>query len=303
MVAGAKVSGFEDLQAAVAAATDHSLLWACPGVHAVDSPLVVHGREDLTIAGAGALLIAIEESRLLDLEDSKQLTVRGLRFTQLHGEEPTLTAEVGGDLTRAALDNGNTFIPRAAEARAPALAPAALPNLKAAFPEKRSWPIIVWKDGRYAALDIEVDPETDPCGDDDHRVACPDPIPFTGSLPAGVTANALTRLQTVTLAGPCTMTGGTPIILDTTGCDRSHVPAAIVLRLTILDNPTPRSRQHAHRRPDGDRPRLLCAILEGRGQRGMTASRLAPETQTVYSQTRGHSSEARAGGKERGRSP
>ncbi len=121
MVAGAKVSGFEDLQAAVAAATDHSLLWAYPGVHAVDSPLVVHGREELTIAGAGALLIAIEESRLLDLEDSKQLTVRGLRFTQLHGEEPTLTAEVGGDLTRAALDNGNTFIPRAAEARAPAL--------------------------------------------------------------------------------------------------------------------------------------------------------------------------------------
>lgn len=145
MVAGAKVSGFEDLQAAVAAATDHSLLWACPGVHAVDSPLVVHGREDLTIAGAGALLIAIEQSRLLDLEDSKQLTVRGLRFTQLHCEEPTLTAEVGGDLTRAALDNGNTFIPRAAEARAPALAAAALPNLKAAFPEKRSWPIIAMR--------------------------------------------------------------------------------------------------------------------------------------------------------------
>ena len=289
VVVGAKVSGFEDLPAAVAAATDHSLLWACPGVHAVDSPLVVHGREDVTIAGAGALLIAIEGSRLLDLEDSKQLTVRGLRFTQLHGEEPTLisatrvaglvvedcrldgggkgvgllleattaaairgtqlmnlgvaierqggdttvravrflgnTAEVGGDLTRAALDHGNTFVPRAAEARAPALPAAALPNLKAAFPEKRSWPIIVWKGGRYAALDIEVDPATEPCGDDDQRVACPEPIPFTGSLPAGVTAKALKSLQTVTLAGPCTMTGGTPIILDTTGCDMSHVLA------------------------------------------------------------------------------
>jgi hypothetical protein len=294
VVAGEKVSALADLPAAVAAASDHSLVWACPGVHAITAPLTVEGREDLTIAGAGAVLVAIDQARLLDLEDSAQLTVRGLRFMQVSGEEPTLiaaarvrglvvddcrldgwgrgvglrldattgavirgtllmnltvaierhggdttvrgvrflgnAAEVAGDLARAALEGGNTIVAPAAEARAPVLPAAALPDLKAAFSTSGTWPIIARNDRRYAVLDIELTPKTEPCVDGDgQRMACPDPIPFTGALPAGITATTIQSLQTVTPAGPCTMTGGTPIVLDTTGCDNSY---ALVVPLT-----------------------------------------------------------------------
>jgi hypothetical protein len=294
VVTGEKVSALADLRAAMAAASDHSLVWACPGVHAITAPLTVEGREDLTIAGAGAVLVAIDQARLLELEDSAQLTVRGLRFMQLSSEEPTLiaaarvrglviddcrldgegrgvglrldgttgaeirgtllmnlavaierhggdttvrgvrflgnAAEVAGDLARAALDSGNTIVAPAAEARAPVLPAAALPDLKAAFPASGTWAIIARNDRRYAVLDIELTPETEPCVDGDgQRMACPDPIPFTGALPAGITATALKSLQTVTPAGPCTMTGGKPIVLDTTGCNNSY---ALVVPLT-----------------------------------------------------------------------
>lgn len=294
VVAGEKVSALADLPAAVAAASDHSLVWACPGVHAITAPLTVEGREDLTIAGAGAVLVAIDQARLLDLEDSAQLTVRGLRFMQVSGEEPALiaaarvrglvvddcrldgwgrgvglrldattgavirgtllmnltvaierhggdtmvrgvrflgnAAEVAGDLARAALEGGNTIVAPAAEARAPVLPAAALPDLKAAFSTSGTWPIIARNDRRYAVLDIELTPKTEPCVDGDgQRMACPDPIPFTGALPAGITATTIQSLQTVTPAGPCTMTGGTPIVLDTTGCDNSY---ALVVPLT-----------------------------------------------------------------------
>lgn len=295
VVTGEKVSALADLPAAVAAASDHSLVWACPGAHAITAPLTVAGREDLTIAGAGAVLFAIDQARLLELEDSAQLTVRGLGFMQISGETPTLiaaarvrglviddcrldggwgrgvglrldattgavirgtllmgftvaierhggdttvrgarflgnSAEVAGDLARAALDSGNTIVASVAEARAPVLPAAALPDLKAAFPTSGTWAIIARNDRRYAVLDIELTPETEPCVDaDGQRMACPDPIPFTGALPAGITAATLKSLQTVTPAGPCTMTGDKPIVLDTTGCDNSY---ALVVPLT-----------------------------------------------------------------------
>jgi hypothetical protein len=214
--------------------------------------LQVSGETPTLIAAARVRGLVIDDCRLdgwgrgvgLRLDATTGAAIRGTLFMNFtvaierHGGDTTVrgvrflgnAAEVAGDLARAALDSGNSIVAPAAAARAPVLPAAGLPDLKAAFPDSGTWAIIARNDRRYAVLDIELTPETEPCVDGDgQRMACPDPIPFTGALPAGVTATALKSLQTVTPAGPCTMTGGKPIVLDTTGCDNSY---ALVVPLT-----------------------------------------------------------------------
>lgn len=292
VVRDAQVHEFAGVQEALDAAGDRSLVWLCPGVYGVESSLVVKGREDLTIAGTGAVLVAMAEIHLLSLEDSGQLTLRGLRLGHMLEDDATLigafrvrglvidgcsldgegsgtglalhdtrgavirgarfmnlavalaghgadtrvsdsrfignAAEVDNDLARAGLDASNSFLPGrgGAGAKAPALTAAGLPDLAAAFPAERTWPIITWNGRRYAALAVDIMPETPPCTDGEgESIRCTRPMAFTGELPGGREAAAFKPLTTVTSAGPCTMTGAAPVLLDTSGCDPSYTLA------------------------------------------------------------------------------
>ena len=187
----------------------------------------------------------------LSLVDVRAAEVRGSRFVgsrigaSAEGSEVTFSASrfagnaenLGGELAglkSGALGEGNRLA-RARKAgfgsrgrRAPKLAPEERVDLGAAFPEGRTFPVITWKDGeRYAVLHTELLPEEMPkhpsCEVDEDSLSfiCSEPIPAKGALPEGLRPGAWAGLSAITKAGPCALTVGEPVSLETSGCESS----------------------------------------------------------------------------------